>query len=485
MRNVYEHRVEAAATGTRARAEVLVSCRAVLVVVAVRERLEAIARRPRSARSAIAPPVTRRPAKNRHRISACVVAAGGAPSLSQCLSSLDGAVDEIVVVDAESAEDMASVRNEALDRATGRWALMIDATCTLDPASVELLRRLVKRDRFVGYTARELRQFGFDGAVSAIEQRTAALFPRHPDLRYVGRVAEQLLPRRADLDFRLTSSGLVLRQHDHQVDRFDAVVRARRALPLLDRSAREAPEEPFHVYNLGVALQRLGLNSEAETALRTAIAGAAPEAIWRSSADGSLARAVAAQGRTAEAVTLCRAVTRRAPDWAQGWCLLGGALVAAGRQKAALRAYRRALKCSADTWLSSDLPNDTTWQVRAGIGRIHLSRHEYQEAAECLRGAVAQNRDSVELHVLLARAYEALGSSVEAGRHLQRATTVARADPQAAAAFGDFFTMKAEGALLRGLAENSESRPLLERIERLRAARAIASVASPGRTADE
>ena len=49
MRRVYEHRVEAAATGTRARADVLVSCRPELVVEAVRERLEAIARRPRRA----------------------------------------------------------------------------------------------------------------------------------------------------------------------------------------------------------------------------------------------------------------------------------------------------------------------------------------------------------------------------------------------------------------------------------------------------
>ena len=52
--------------------------------------------------------------------------------------------------------------------------------------------------------------------------------------------------------------------------------------------------------------------------------------------------------------------------------------------------------------------------------------------------------------------------------------TVARAGPAAFAAFGDFFTKKAEEALLRGLVDNAESRPLLERIERLRAARAIA-----------
>ena len=51
----------------------------------------------------------------------------------------------ITVVEAQSDEDMASVRNDALDRATGDWVLMLDATQTLDPASVKRVRRLVDK----------------------------------------------------------------------------------------------------------------------------------------------------------------------------------------------------------------------------------------------------------------------------------------------------------------------------------------------------
>ena len=106
------------------------------------------------------------------------------------------------------------------------------------------------------------------------------------------------------------------------------------------------------------------------------------------------------------------------------------------------------------------------------MGKIHLSHDQYREAAECLGGAVALNPRNAELHVLLARAYEAVGRSGDARRHLERATMVARAGPEAYVAMGDFFTRKAEEALLRGLADNAESRMLLERVERLRAARA-------------
>jgi hypothetical protein len=75
--------------------------------------------------------------------------------------------------------------------------------------------------------------------------------------------------------------------------------------------------------------------------------------------------------------------------------------------------------------------------------------------------------------VLLARAYEASGRSGDARRHLESAMEVARGGAESYAAMGDFFTKKAEEALLRGLVDNAESRPLLERLERLRASRAI------------
>jgi tetratricopeptide (TPR) repeat protein len=187
----------------------------------------------------------------------------------------------------------------------------------------------------------------------------------------------------------------------------------------------------------------------------------------------SLARVLASQGRTAGAVKQCRAATRSAPGWAGAWCALGGALVDAGRLQAALRAYTRGLDCDGATWVASDGADDTAWQLRAGLGKIHLACHEYGEAADCLAGALALNPRSAELHLLLARAHEAVGRSLDAGRHLERAITIAPSAPQAYAAFGEFFTKKAETALLSGLAANTESRMLLERIERLRAARAI------------
>jgi Flp pilus assembly protein TadD len=154
--------------------------------------------------------------------------------------------------------------------------------------------------------------------------------------------------------------------------------------------------------------------------------------------------------------------------------MLGAAQVDAGRPDAALRAYTRALNCDGETGLTSDVPDDTGWRVRAGMAKIHLSRNQYGDAADCLVGALVLNPTNAELHALLAHTYEAVGRSGDARRHLESAVMVSRAGPGAYLAFGYFFTKKAEEALLRGLVDNAESHLLLERIERLRAARAIA-----------
>ena len=154
-------------------------------------------------------------------MNACVIVRDGGSFLAECLASLGEVADTITVVEAEQPDDMASARNAALDRVSGGWVLMLDSSQTLDPASSDVVRELVYGGGFVGYTAREVHQFGMDGAVSELDERAAVLFPVHRDLRYVGPVAEQLLPRRSGLGFRLMSSPIILHQHDRRPERRD------------------------------------------------------------------------------------------------------------------------------------------------------------------------------------------------------------------------------------------------------------------------
>ncbi len=74
--------------------------------------------------------------------------------------------------------------------------------------------------------------------------------------------------------------------------------------------------------------------------------------------------------------------------------------------------------------------------------------------------------------MLLAQAYDLFGSTTDARRQLEIAISQ-RAGSEAYVRFGEYFNAMAERALLRGLADNPESRVLRERIEALRASQAI------------
>jgi tetratricopeptide (TPR) repeat protein len=265
---------------------------------------------------------------------------------------------------------------------------------------------------------------------------------------------------------------VALHRHDDRTDDRGSVAWARSNLPLLERSVREAPNEPFHRFNLGGALHRLGLHAEAEKMLRRALERAPRRITWAPSAYAELARAVAAQGRPREAVGLARQATRLAPSWAAGWCMLAEARAAAGRPQKALEAYARALACGEGALLPGTVPDDTSWEVRRGIARIHFERGEYTAAADCLTRALALDPSSPELRVMLARSLESAGRPREAREQLERAVGSGHGGAEAYLAFGDFFARRAEEALLRGLVDNAESAPLLRRIERLREARA-------------
>ena len=104
----------------------------------------------------------------RPRISLCMIARDEAAMLPNCLASVRGAVDEIVVVDtgsqdgtaqiAEGAgarvlhfpwvDDFAAARNHGLEHASGQWVLVLDADERLAPRAAQGLRAAVQTARF-------------------------------------------------------------------------------------------------------------------------------------------------------------------------------------------------------------------------------------------------------------------------------------------------------------------------------------------------
>ena len=144
-------------------------------------------------------------------LSLCMIVKNEERGLGRCLDSVGGLGAELVIVDTGSTDataaiaasygakvtafdftvvDFAAARNRALERASGRWIMMLDADEILQLSSVPLIQELAARDENAGYYfARLNREPGSEAPRTDFVVR---LFPNRPAYRYRGRVHETI-----------------------------------------------------------------------------------------------------------------------------------------------------------------------------------------------------------------------------------------------------------------------------------------------------
>ena len=136
-------------------------------------------------------------------------------NLSNCLESVRGIFDEIVVVDTGSTDrtveiarsfganvfdfvwvdSFSAARNEALSHATGDFAFWLDADDVVEPAEREKLRELLRRLRAgdqAAYVVRCACDPSPDGTGGDTVVDHIRLFPLRDDARWTYRVHEQI-----------------------------------------------------------------------------------------------------------------------------------------------------------------------------------------------------------------------------------------------------------------------------------------------------
>lgn len=219
-------------------------------------------------------------------LSAALIVRNEERHLEDCLKSLAGRIDEVVVVDTGSADrskeiardlgarlyeyvwhdDFAAARNYAIDQARGSWILYIDADERLTEFDPIALGTLFNDPRHICYTV------GFRPAIGFSRYREYRLFRKHPDLRFRGSVHESIVPALE----KLCASGLwQIGDSRVAIDHFgyegDLRHKHERNLPLL-RARLE--HDPWHIYSwdqLGLTLLGLDDAAGAEAAWRHAI----------------------------------------------------------------------------------------------------------------------------------------------------------------------------------------------------------------------
>ena len=134
------------------------------------------------------------------KLSLCAIALNEETALPQCLSSVAGVVDEIVMLDTGSSDrtkeiaqsfgakvydykwcnDFSAARNEALKYVKGDWVLVLDADELLIPEIVPSLKQAIENE---AYLLINLLRFEV-GAASSPYSLVSRLFRRHPNIYF-------------------------------------------------------------------------------------------------------------------------------------------------------------------------------------------------------------------------------------------------------------------------------------------------------------
>ena len=324
--------------------------------------------------------------RTRPLISLCVIARDEATFLDECLASVSGLVDEIVVVDTGSVDhtqavarqhgarvfemawedDFSRPRNHALEQAKGEWILVLDCDETLSPADRDRLQDLLRDGDCDAYrmttrnyststqhagwtrcdgTYREERSY--EGWFPSTKVR---LWRRRAEIRFEGVVHELVEPA-------LMRAGIPIGDCLVPVHHYGYAEKERAGDHYLragERKVRENPNDIRARYELAIAYRNADRQDEALGEIESALSGA-------SNADSAaliyvqeelmlLVRAdiLTRMGRKAEALAAYEALLERFPDSHQALNNKGILLEDQGLIGEARRCYERALSLVGD-----------------------------------------------------------------------------------------------------------------------------------------
>ncbi len=206
--------------------------------------------------------------------------------LRDCLESLKGVADEIVIVDTGSTDntkqiaseygarifefpwcdDFSAARNVSVEHCLGKWILFIDADERLGHVDKALVRADLSRPGHAAFTVKYRPVSWFTTF------REYRVFRNDPRIRFEGIIHETVRP---SVDKVCREDGLVIGESVFEVDHigYDGEMghKHRRNLPLLQRHVQSLPENIFLRYKLGTVLKALGDTDGAEREWRKTI----------------------------------------------------------------------------------------------------------------------------------------------------------------------------------------------------------------------
>lgn len=284
--------------------------------------------------------------------------------LEGCLQSVQGVVNEIILVDTGSSDatlqiaerygakifhfnwtnDFAAARNESLKSATGEWILYLDADERLAPGQEAAIKSLLQNPKAFAYSLLVGGDHFLPTGIVKQQNAYPRLFRKHHGIRFEGAVHEQITPSILHLGKSILPAKILV-QHLGYGQSLEIVrEKSQRNIELLRDQLKRNPGDAYARFQLGNTLSVLGEYEAARKELTEALESLHLAQSIQASVLNLLAEIDIRQERYEEAISKCLSSLKLAPSQVLARWFLAAARIGGGNVDGAIAPLKQILE---------------------------------------------------------------------------------------------------------------------------------------------
>jgi glycosyltransferase involved in cell wall biosynthesis len=376
-----------------------------------------------------------------NKLSVCMIVKNEAALLARCLDSARDAADEIVVVDTGSTDetvaiakvrgcrviewewrdDFAMARNVSIQAATGDWILWLDADDVVPPESIPLLNVLKQEapEKVFGLVVRNQKPNN-----TGSEFVQARMFPNRPEIRFEGRIHEQMMPSALRLGLAMIEKPVVIEHHGY-ADPAEMRKKARRNIDLLIKEADLAKPEQVTVIEIADSYTILEEWDKAQLWYERLLAIASRSDVLTSQAHVGLGNIFNKREEYAQAENHFSAACRLCPDRVDAHYGLAVAQEMGGSTASAIATLEKLLLVPLRAIQVGVDYRQTMIKTYLRLGRLYLECDRRDSLEQLVRQALKTHADRPEIRNMTGTAYVRLGRLMEALHAFEKSLEIA------------------------------------------------------------
>lgn len=284
-------------------------------------------------------------AKNKPKLTLCMIVKNEELLLPRCLESVKGLVDEIVIVDTGSSDRTIQIAeqagaivihepweqnfskpiNRALREAKGEWILRLDGDEELVAEDKGKLRKAITDPRVEGYILSIISLLNDHNIIEEEVSSFIRLFRNRPEYVYEGLIHEQVILSiyKRDPNAVIKSADVRIRHYGYLKEISDAKDKGKRNREITQEAMKRDPDNGFLRYYMGVEHRRQNEREQAAVQFAEAMKRLDPKLPWASRCIQAYTTVLIELGLWAQAMSVVEEGVRLYPDYTDLFYLRG------------------------------------------------------------------------------------------------------------------------------------------------------------------